>query len=63
MLERQIVAPKRHLRQREPERGLDRIALGRVGDGGGGGGDEPAVDVDGAGMGGFGECVFWDGDG
>jgi len=46
VFEGEVVVPKRHLWQWKAECGLERIALGRVGDGVGGGGDEPAMDVD-----------------
>jgi hypothetical protein len=46
VFEREAVVPKGHLGQGKAERGLEGVALGRVGDGLRGGGDVPAVDVD-----------------
>ena len=46
MFEEERVISKRHLRQRKPKCGLQRVALGRVGDSGGLGSDDPAMNVD-----------------
>lgn len=46
VLKYEVVVPKGHLWQRDPECGLEGVALWRVGDGVGRGGDAPVVDVD-----------------
>lgn len=46
MYEGEVVVSKRHFWEGESERGLEGIALGRVGDGGARRGDEPVVNLD-----------------